>query len=130
MLQEVWFAVFRGLPRLVDPDALVAWLYRIARNKARVQWRKRASERVLDVSNLTEEPSQDEEFCQEDAQEIHAGLDQLVAEQREVLVLRFLEDMTYEQIAAVIGCPMGTVRSRLYYAKLALRKVIEQRRLA
>jgi RNA polymerase sigma-70 factor (ECF subfamily) len=43
-------------------------------------------------------------------------------------VLRFLEDMTYEQIAKVTGCPIGTVRSRLYYAKSALRQAIEHRR--
>ncbi len=128
MLQEVWLAVYRALPRLADPAALAAWLYRIARDKASVQWRVRPPERLLDVSDLVEEPSQDNEFRREDAQEIHAGLDQLTPEQREILVLRFLEDMTYEQIAKVTGCPIGTVRSRLYYAKSALRQAIEHRR--
>ena len=128
VLQEVWLAVFRALPRLADPGALAAWLYRIARDKASVQWRGRPPERLLDVSDLAEEPSQDSEFRQEDAQEIHASLDQLPPEQREVLVLRFLEDMTYQQIAKVTGCPIGTVRSRLYYAKSALRQAIEHRR--
>ena len=117
-----------ALPRLADPAALAAWLYRIARDKASVQWRVRPPERLLDVSDLVEEPSQDNEFRQEDAQEIHASLDQLTPEQREILVLRFLEDMTYEQIAKVTGCPIGTVRSRLYYAKSALRQAIEHRR--
>ncbi len=128
VLQEVWLAVFRALPRLADPAALAAWLYRIARDKASVQWRERPPERLLDLSDLVEEPSQDDEFRPEDAQEIHAGLDQLTPEQREVLVLRFLEDMTYQQIAKVTGCPIGTVRSRLYYAKSALRRAIEHRR--
>ncbi|MCE5303891.1 MAG: sigma-70 family RNA polymerase sigma factor [Planctomycetaceae bacterium] len=129
VLQEVWLAVFQSLPRLADPTALAAWLYRIARNKASVQWRVRPPERLLDVSDLVEEPSEDNEFRQEDAQEIHASLDQLSPEQREILVLRFLEDMTYQQIAKVTGCPIGTVRSRLYYAKSALRQAIEHRRL-
>ena len=128
VLQEVWLAAYRALPRLTDPAALAAWLYRIARDKASVQWRSRPPERLLEVSDLVEEPSQDNEFGQEDAQEIHASLDQLGPEQREVLVLRFLEDMSYEQIAKVTGCPIGTVRSRLYYAKSALRQAIEQRR--
>jgi RNA polymerase sigma-70 factor, ECF subfamily len=128
VLQEVWLAVFRAMPRLADPAALAAWLYRIARDKASVQWRVRPPERLLDVSELVDEPSQDNEFRQEDAQEIHAGLDQLSPEQREVLVLRFLEDMTYQEIAKVTGCPIGTVRSRLYYAKSALRQAIEHRR--
>jgi RNA polymerase sigma-70 factor (ECF subfamily) len=128
VLQEVWLAVFRALPRLADPAALAAWLYRIARDKAAVQWRGRPPERLLDASDLVEEPSQGNEFRQEDAQEIHASLDQLSPEQREVLVLRFLEDMTYQQIAKVTGCPIGTVRSRLYYAKSALRQAIQHRR--
>jgi RNA polymerase sigma-70 factor (ECF subfamily) len=128
VLQEVWLAVFRALPRLADPAALAAWLYRIARDKAAVQWRGRTPERLFDVSDLVEEPSHDNGFREEDAQEIHASLDLLPPEQREVLVLRFLEDMTYEQIAKVTGCPIGTVRSRLYYAKAALRKAIEERK--
>jgi len=128
VLQEVWLAVFRALPRLADPAALAAWLYRIARDKASIRWREEPPGRSLDVSGLVEEPSQDDEFREEDAGEIHASLDQLTPEQREVLVLRFLEDMTYQQIAKVTGCPIGTVRSRLYYAKSALRQAIEKRR--
>ena len=91
-------------PGLADPAALAAWLYRIARDKASVQWRERPPERRLDVSGLVEEPSRGNEFRQEDAQEIHASLDLLTTEQREILVLRFLEDMTYKQIAKVTGC--------------------------
>jgi len=123
------------LPVLGHPGALIlyatalsAWLYRIARDKASAQWRVRPPERLVDVSDLVDEPSQNNEFRQEDAQEIHASLDQLTPEQREVLVLRFLEDMTYQEIARVTGCPIGTVRSRLYYAKSALRQAIEHRR--
>jgi RNA polymerase sigma-70 factor (ECF subfamily) len=128
VLQEVWLAVFRALPRLVEPAALAAWLYRIARDKASVQWRGQPPEHSLDASDLVEELSQDNEFGQEDAEEIHASLGQLSPEQREVLVLRFLQNMTYQQIAEVTGCPIGTVRSRLYYAKSALRQTIEHRR--
>jgi len=43
-------------------------------------------------------------------------------------VLRFLEDMTYEDIAEVTGCPVGTVRSRIHYARQALRREMEDTR--
>jgi RNA polymerase sigma-70 factor (ECF subfamily) len=128
VLQDVWLAAYRALPRLADPAALAAWLYRIARDKASARWRRQRPERLLEVSDSVEEPSHVDEFGQEDAQEIHAALDQLSLEQREMLVLRFLQEMTYEQIAKVTGCPIGTVRSRLYYAKSALRRVIEERK--
>ena len=78
-----------ALPRLADPAALAAWLYRIARDKASVQWRGRPPEHRLDVSGRVEEPSRDNEFHQEDAQEIHASLDLLTPEQREILVCGF-----------------------------------------
>jgi RNA polymerase sigma-70 factor (ECF subfamily) len=57
---------------------------------------------------------------------IHAALDELPPEQREVLVLRFLEEMSYEEIARVVGCQLGTVRSRIFYGKRALRQVLER----
>ena len=61
----------------------------------------------------------------EDVARVHAALDQLVPEHREVVVLRYIEDMSYEEIAGVAGCPLGTVRSRLHHAKRALRRALE-----
>ena len=66
------------------------------------------------------------DFESEDAQMVHAALNQLPTEQREVLLLRFIEDMSYEEIARVTACPVGTVRSRIHYAKHALRRVLER----
>ncbi len=123
-LQDVWLDVLRHLPRLSDPQALRAWLYRIARDRAFRRLRKAGREpQSLDehqLANGQPEP----EFTPEEAAQIHAALDRLPAHQREVLVLRFLEDMSYEDIARVIGCPLGTLRSRLHYAKRALRDLL------
>jgi RNA polymerase sigma-70 factor (ECF subfamily) len=69
----------------------------------------------------------DDDIRLEEAEYIHAALDELALEHREVLVLHFLEGMTYENIARVIGCPVGTVRSRIHYAKRALRCALERR---
>jgi RNA polymerase sigma-70 factor (ECF subfamily) len=126
-LQDVWLDVLRHLPRLAEPQALRAWIYRIARDRAYGRLRQaHRREQPLDETQLADasEASADDPFSAEDAAAIHAALDRLPAEQREVLVLRFLEDMTYDQIAAVIGCPPGTVRSRIHYGKQALRKAM------
>jgi RNA polymerase sigma-70 factor (ECF subfamily) len=76
----------------------------------------------LEEAQLAADPADEADFSADDAPHIHGALDRLPGDQREVLVLRVLEDMSYEDIARVVGCQLGTVRSRLHYAKRALRK--------
>ena len=129
VLQEVWLDVFRAIARLIDADAFRAWLYQIARARALKEFRKRR----LRFQPLEEEEPADvgqdtEIFGAEEAQSVHAGLDQLAAAHREVLLLRYIEDMSYEEIARIVNCQVGTVRSRLHYAKRALRTQLEKDR--
>jgi RNA polymerase sigma-70 factor (ECF subfamily) len=128
VLQEVWLDVFRAIPRLKDAGAFRAWLYRIARDHAFREFRKRRLNfQPLDQEELPVEIGRDEDiFAAEDAARVHSALQKLAAAHREVLVLRFIEDMSYEETASVLGCQIGTVRSRLYYAKRALRGALEK----
>src|SRR5262249_47284740 len=125
VLQDVWLDVFRGLPRLADAGAFPAWLYRLARDRVLRQWRRRRpAHQPLEEVDVAEES--EEGFTAEDAGRIHAALAGLAPEQREVIVLRFLEGMSYDDVARVVGTPVGTVKSRLHYAKQALRRLIEK----
>jgi RNA polymerase sigma-70 factor (ECF subfamily) len=126
VLQDVWLAVFRGIAKLMEPAALAAWLYRISRDKAALQQRRRDPITGIAEEDLPDAPAVDDNFSPDEAAQVHSALEGLDAEHREVLVLRFLEEMTYEDMARVTGCPIGTVRSRLHYAKLALRRAIER----
>jgi RNA polymerase sigma-70 factor (ECF subfamily) len=127
LLQDVWLDVFRHLPRLADPQAFRAWVYRIARDRAYGALRRsRKNEQPLGDFDVPDSVPDENGFDEEDAACIHAALDRLPAEQREVLVLRFVEAMSYEEIAAVTGLALGTVRSRLFYGKQALRKQLEE----
>ena len=127
LLQDVWLDVFRHLPRLADPQAFRAWIYRIARDRAfGVLRRSRRTEQPLGEIDVPDDQPESGGFDEEDAAIIHAALDRLPAEQREVLVLRFVESMSYEEIAAATGLALGTVRSRLFYGKQALRKQLEE----
>jgi RNA polymerase sigma-70 factor (ECF subfamily) len=126
LLQEVWFDVYRGLAKLADPGAFLVWLYQIARRRAlRAVRKRRAPLTSLEGIDLAQQDGADDDFSADDAERIHAGLQQLPPEHREVLLLRFAEAMTYEDIARVTGCQLGTVRSRLHYAKRALRRIME-----
>jgi RNA polymerase sigma-70 factor (ECF subfamily) len=81
----------------------------------------------LDESGNLEEvaaPEETEPF--EDAEQVHRALGRISLPHREVLTLFFLEDLSQEQMAEVLGIPLGTVKSRLSYAKRALRSVLEQ----
>ena len=62
----------------------------------------------------------------EDVQALHRALDRIDLKHREVLVLHFLEDLPIGEIAAVIGVPAGTVKSRIHYAKKALKEELDQ----
>ncbi len=123
VLQNVWLTVYRKLPGLRHPGALSVWLYRIARNAALVELRRRPTWSELTGEPEARGPDADEpEFSPDDAAWIHSALERLRPEHKEVLVLRFLEEMSYEEMAEVVGCPIGTVRSRIHYAKQALRR--------
>jgi RNA polymerase sigma-70 factor, ECF subfamily len=125
-LQEVWLDVFQGLPRLAAPGAFRAWLFRIAHDRACRTLRKRPPDVPLsDESQLAGCPDEPT-FYPDEAILIHAALDRLTPEHREVLVLRFLEDLSYEEIAGVVGCPLGTVRSRLHHARKTLRTLLDK----
>ncbi len=127
ILQEVWLTVLRQLNRLRNPEAFTVWLYRIARNKVyrQLQRDRRYSPLADDVQELPQGKDEDE-FSAEAAEQIHQCLEKLSPEHREVLVLCFLEQMSYEQVGQVVDCPLGTVRSRIYYAKRALRREMER----
>jgi RNA polymerase sigma-70 factor (ECF subfamily) len=128
LAQEVWIDVLRQLPRLKDAGAFTTWMYRTAHGKAMLDGRRNGRVPVIspDVEWIAEKD--DDTFSAEDAERIHAGLDRLEPAQREVLVLRFLEELSYDEIGQIVDCPLGTVRSRIHYAKAALRRLLENNR--
>ena len=60
----------------------------------------------------------------DDAEAVHRGLDRLPLAQREALTLFFLEDLSLEEMAGLMGVAVGTVKSRLHYGKAALKKIL------
>jgi RNA polymerase sigma-70 factor (ECF subfamily) len=126
-MQDVWLDVHRGLPRLRDPDAFRAWLYRLARDRAFRRLRaKRPTQVPIEIDAIAIAEERDERFSKENAEQIHVALDTLSPEHREVLVLRFIEDLSYDEIGMITGCRPGTVKSRIHYAKEMLRRAIDK----
>jgi len=125
LLQETWLKLFRSLGSLRDPQALPAFLYKTARNTAISRLRKRELAEVESYADEVHDESAGNDISTFDnAEEVHHALDQLPLLQREALTLYFLEDLSLDEMAATLGVPVGTVKSRLHYAKLAMRKIL------
>src|SRR4051794_18283082 len=103
LLQDVWIEVFAKVARLKDAGAFGGWVYRIARDKTYRELRRRRTPTVALDEAVIDEAEDDEDWTAEDVQRVRAALDRLPPEQREVLVLQFVEDMNYEQIAVLIA---------------------------
>jgi len=129
VLQEVWLTVFRKISKLRDSKAFRSWIYRIAHDLAITVIRKEIHQEKLQGSYGEAILSNDERpFPElEDSAHVHRALDKLNSVHREVLTLFFLEDMSYEEIGHVIGCHVGTVKSRMHYAKKELRRLLEDK---
>jgi RNA polymerase sigma-70 factor, ECF subfamily len=127
LLQNVWLKVVRKIDSLNDPQAFVAWLYTIARREVYSQGRTRdpfveLTDEHLELVAENEEPT----FDEEDAARIHRTLANLKDSHREILTLSFLEELSHHEIAQVLGVNAGTVKSRVNYAKQALRQALER----
>jgi RNA polymerase sigma-70 factor, ECF subfamily len=140
--QEVWLAVYLGIRSLTNPRAFRTWLFRTTRHRTLdfIRHRKRESDffddaalddlestaavhlAVGDAAGLDVAPG----LGSLDADALAAVMAGLAPAQREVLLLRYQDDLSYAEIALVIGRSVGTVRSRLHYAKQRLETALEQ----
>lgn len=125
VLQDVWIKAFRNIRKLKDPGSLRSWLYAITHGIAvdrirRNTSRERAEQIELGDFQEAEEPS----FAEADAAALHQALSEIGLKHREVLVLHFLEDLSIAEIAGVVGCSEGTVKSRIHYAKRAVKEIL------
>jgi RNA polymerase sigma-70 factor, ECF subfamily len=125
VLQEVWLRVFLKLTSLQAPEAFRVWLYKIAHDEAVSHLRKRPRERTaseeVDPAVAEADPWNETDIL-ENAELVHRSLERLSQPHREVLTLRFLEDLGLAEIAEIVSCEIGTVKSRLHYAKASLRE--------
>ena len=122
VLQETWAGAYRGMGRFEARASVKTWLTRILVVQA-ARWRRDKRRRVmqpLDSMSVGSE-SNGGPAGVEKRIDLQAALLRLSPEHREVLVLREFEQMSYEEMAAVLDVPRGTVESRLHRARAELR---------
>jgi RNA polymerase sigma-70 factor, ECF subfamily len=136
--QEAFIKAYRALPSFRGESAFYTWLYRIAVNSAKnylvSQGRKPPANDVdaddadfYDGSDALKENNSPEKSLMSAQMEkaLFTTLEQLPEDLRMAISLRELDGMSYEDIANVMDCPVGTVRSRIFRAREALDKVIQ-----
>lgn len=131
--QEAFLAAWRALPDFRGEAGFATWLYRLTSNAAIDHLRKtkkQQGEVSLDDDESRLELPDDAPGPQEVAEggelrsAVAAGLRQLGEDHRQVLVLRELQQLSYDEIADTLGLDLGTVKSRLSRARSALRKIL------
>jgi RNA polymerase sigma-70 factor (ECF subfamily) len=146
--QETFIRAYRAIPQFRGESAFYTWLYRIAVNaakKALVEMKRdpivtesaRASRDDDDETSRVENELTDGETpeallaSKEIAATVNASIDALSEDLRQAITLREIEGLSYEEIAEVMNCPIGTVRSRIFRAReaiaLKLRPLLDTR---
>ncbi|MEW6164365.1 MAG: RNA polymerase sigma factor RpoE [Pseudomonadota bacterium] len=132
--QEAFIKAYRALPNFRGESAFYTWLYRIGVNTAK-NWLIAQGRRMPTVSEITSDDSEsiddggllrDEEtperllLSKQIGETVNAAMDALPDDLRSAIALREIEGLSYEEIAQVMDCPIGTVRSRIFRAREAI----------
>lgn len=125
--QESLVKAYFSLKKLHNPGSFKSWLFRIANNNT-LDWLRRKRLPQIDVDEQLRESYVDKRSSPEDSvmddarnTHIHAALDQLKPDQKAILVMCDLQGLSYQEIAAALGIPFGTVQSRIFYARRKLK---------
>lgn len=145
LAQEVFVQVFKAIDQFRGESKLSTWIFRIAvnlcKNKAKYLSRRKVGEQEdvheiadrvtgdggkgVTVSGAINRPDEILEGMQLE-RIVKRAIEQVDADFREVLILRDVEDMSYDEIAEVTGLPEGTVKSRIFRARAQLRALVEK----
>ena len=138
VVQESFIKAYRALPNFRGESAFYTWLYRIAINTAKnhlVSQSRKNPANSIDVQDaedygasewLKEYASPEREALASELEAtIHRAMGELPSDLREAITLREIEGLSYEDIAEVMDCPIGTVRSRIFRAREAIDSKLE-----
>ncbi|MGH2394917.1 MAG: RNA polymerase sigma factor [Candidatus Limnocylindria bacterium] len=124
-VQVALVRIWRDLPRLREPDRLEAWAHRILVRTCHDELRKRRGLPVVLQLLPQDGVTHDSAHAVLQRDELERAFRDLSIEHRAVVVLHYYRDMTLSEIAEALSIPVGTVRSRLHYARRSLRAAIE-----
>jgi len=132
ILQDVFLAIWQSANRFRGHSSVKTWMFRIAHNQA-VSWlrRRKNSDQVIDnienFSLLSKDLPPEEKLLQEwQSNRVQSALEKLSPNHRSVVELTFVHGFAYREIAEIMRCPVGTVKSRMSYALKNLSAYLTQ----
>ncbi len=131
LVQESFISAVRHIGSLREDAKFGSWLFGIAHQKCVQRWRKENRQAAIfdeiagDAPEFEEDPSQ-LLIRREQEEEFMKAVNQLPLPQRSALLLHFVEDFSLEEIAGIMEVSVGTVKSRLHYAKRALKALLSR----
>ena len=129
LVQEVFLRVWKGLPKFRQTSQFSTWLYRIVWNVAS-DYRQSAAKGRSRLEVLTQHAPKQQDAP--DLMQLHykdvvtRGLDTLSFDHRTILVMHDLEGMQQKEVADILEIPVGTVKSRLFHARAAMRQFLDR----
>ena len=129
--QEAFLSAWKGLPNFRGESRFSTWLYQLTTHAAidlmRREKRQAAAEDIDEITAADDGPSPQQQVERTETQrEIRSALMQLPEEYRQVLLLRFMQELSYEEIGQTLKLPAGTVKSRLNRAKAQLKDILSR----
>jgi RNA polymerase sigma-70 factor, ECF subfamily len=130
LTNDVMVSVWKGAAGFKGESKVSTWMFGIAHFRA-VSWLRRTRPELVDIDDAG--PIEDSRELQEEAlvkestrEQVRLALTRLTPEHRAVIELTFYQEFSYPEIAAILGCPVNTVKTRMFYARKHLREVLTQ----
>jgi RNA polymerase sigma-70 factor, ECF subfamily len=128
VVQTALVKAFEGLRGYNPKYKFFSWLYRITVNECLTNLKQHARTVRIEEYHAIDYAGQEQEVARkEDQEDIMAALQELKVEHRVVIILKHLQELTYQEIGIVLGVPPKTVKSRLFAARIALRERLTKR---
>lgn len=143
LVQDSFLAAARSLHRFEHRSSAYTWLYGILRNKFR-RWLRKKDGRMVSVHALMGDGGEQEgtgldswadpdlqgpeEVLEHDEtiERVREAITQLSDDHRTIITMRFVDEMSYQQIAEILDCPIGTVKSRIHYALSGMGDMLQE----
>ncbi len=128
IIHDTMLEVWRKADRFEGRSSLKTWIFSIAKNKSIDRNRKHArlkySDELIDIKDDALNAAELFNLSQETSV-VRKAVEQLKPDHRRAIHLSFFEDLTYKEIAALEGCPEGTIKTRILYAKRSLQHILQ-----